>query len=82
MITETTNNDRKSMIQRPIRRHKRQPQDDKYFVLRNVLNIIFMLGAIVGAIFYFTADGNTVGTIIILAAMTFKIAECCFRFIH
>ena len=82
MTTETTHDDSLSMAQRPVRRHKRLPDDDKYFTLRNILNIIFMLGAIVGVIFYFTADDNTVGTIIILAAMTFKIAECCFRFIH
>lgn len=55
--------------------------EDKYFKIRNVLNIIFMLGAIAGmAIFYF--QDRTIGTIVILTAMAFKIAECCFRFIR
>ncbi len=63
-------------------RHRRSDKsEDKYFKIRNVLNIIFMLGAIAGmAIFYF--QDRTIGTIVILTAMAFKIAECCFRFIR
>ena len=63
-------------------RHRRpHKSEDKYFKIRNVLNIIFMLGAIAGmAIFYF--QDRTIGTIVILTAMAFKIAECCFRFIR
>lgn len=46
-----------------------------------MLNIIFIIGAIAGmAIFYF--HDRTMGTIVILTAMAFKIAECCFRFIR
>lgn len=58
------------------RKHRRP--DDRYLVLRNVLNIIFMLGAIVGVAVYMLAD-NSVGTIVILVAMAFKIVECVFR---
>ena len=63
-------------------RHRRPDKsEDKYFKIRNVLTIIFMLGAIAGmAIFYF--QDRTIGTIVILTAMAFKIAECCFRFIR
>lgn len=63
--------------------HHRQIEKstDKYLRIRNILNIIFMLGAIVGVAIYFFAN-ITVGTIIILAAMVFKIIECCIRFIH
>lgn len=57
-------------------RHKRA--DDQYFRLRNLLNIIFMLGAIAGVAVYMTAD-RTAGTIVILVAMLFKIVECVFR---
>lgn len=61
--------------------HRRAPQVDKYFKIRNILNIIFMLGAIVGmGVFYFY--DRTLGTIIIITAMAFKMAECCFRFIR
>lgn len=66
---------------RPARHHRRGPSEDKYFKIRNFLNIIFIIGAIVGmGVFYF--HDRTMGTIIILTAMAFKIAECCFRFIR
>lgn len=67
--------------QRPVRHHRRDASNDKYFRIRNILNIIFIIGAIVGmGIFYF--HDRTMGTIVILTAMAFKIAECCFRFIR
>ena len=49
--------------------------------LRNVLNIIFMLGAIIGVAIYLLGD-TTVGIIVILAAMSFKIVECSLRLIR
>lgn len=73
--------DESTGLERPHRFHRRPASEDKYFKIRNVLNIIFMLGAIVGMdVFYF--HSRTMGTIIILTAMAFKIAECCFRFIR
>lgn len=73
--------DESTGLERPHRFHRRPASEDKYFKIRNVLNIIFMLGAIVGmGVFYF--HNRTMGTIIILTAMAFKIAECCFRFIR
>lgn len=75
-IQETESND-----VRPIRHHHRDASNDKYFKIRNVLNIIFMIGAVVGmAVFYF--HNRTMGTIIIITAMVFKMAECCFRFLR
>lgn len=65
----------------PERHHRRRQQDDKYFKIRNILNIIFMIGAVAGMAVYFFKD-SVLGTIIILTAMAFKIAECCFRFIR
>lgn len=73
--------DESTGLEHPHRFHRRPASEDKYFKIRNVLNIIFMLGAIVGmGVFYF--HSRTMGTIIILTAMAFKIAECCFRFIR
>ena len=73
--------DESTGLERPHRFHRRPASEDKYFKIRNVLNIIFMLGAIVGmGVFYF--HSRTMSTIIILTAMAFKIAECCFRFIR
>ena len=46
--------------------------------IRNVLNIIFMIGAIAGVIYYLEVD-KTAGTLIILTAMCFKIAESSMR---
>ena len=75
-IQETEGND-----VRPMRHHRRDASNDKYFKIRNVLNIIFMIGAVVGmAVFYF--HNRTMGTIIIITAMVFKMAECCFRFLR
>ena len=62
-------------------RHKRSEQDntDKFLKIRNILNIIFMIGTIAGVIFYITSS-QTTGIIIIMSSMVFKIAECCLRF--
>lgn len=52
----------------------------QYPVLRNWLNAIFMVGALIGVVVFYWSD-NTVGTIIILASMVFKIIECGLRFL-
>ena len=49
--------------------------------LRNILNIIFMVGAVIGVGIYLLAD-TFVGTIVVLAAMCFKIVECSLRLIR
>lgn len=65
-----------------INRHRRPEEEkDRYFKLRNILNILFMLGAVTGMlVYYFSAQAT--GTIIILTAILFKVAECCLRFIR
>ena len=60
-------------------KNRREKVNDKYIVLRNILNIIFMVVALIGVVVYFFGNQNT-GTIIILIAMAFKIVECVFRF--
>lgn len=61
------------------RRRELDPNKDQFLMVRQILNLIFMIGAVVGVIIFLT--GNTVtGTIVILALMVFKIAECGFRF--
>lgn len=62
--------------------HHRKPDEqptDKLLPVRNILNLIFMAGAIVGVVLYFFTN-KTVGTVVILSAMVFKMAECCLRF--
>ena len=63
----------------PDRDQRRVPKErDKSFKLRNVLNIIFMIGAVVGCAVFYYSDHVT-GTIIILIAMAFKFVECALR---
>ncbi|MGI6242463.1 MAG: hypothetical protein ACOYJK_02820 [Prevotella sp.] len=66
-------------------RHRRRGEEnaphDSSLKLRNWLNAIFMIGAIVGILIYFFGD-QTIGTIVILAAMVFKIVEAALRFLH
>jgi hypothetical protein len=50
-------------------------------MIRNILNIIFMIGAVVGVLVLYFHD-KTIGTVIILVSMVFKMAECCFRLIR
>ena len=46
--------------------------------IRQVLNLIFMIVAVVGVIIYLK-DDQTKGTIVILTAMCFKMAEASMR---
>ncbi|MBF1403652.1 MAG: hypothetical protein HXN35_04160 [Prevotella histicola] len=71
-----------STVRRPDHRIHRQERKDRFLYIRQWLNIIFMLGAVIGVIVYFLADLTTTGTIIILVAMVFKIIECILRFIR
>ena len=68
--------------QYPQRRHRRPDKEqDQFLPIRNILNIIFIIGAVVGVSVYFFSD-NTIGTFIVLGAMVFKIAETILRFIR
>lgn len=55
--------------------------EDRFFKIRNILNIIFIIGAVAGILLYLYYS-KTIGTIIILMAMIFKIIECILRFIR
>jgi hypothetical protein len=64
------------------RRHRRPDKDqDQFWPIRNVLNIIFIIGAVIGVSVYFFAN-TTIGTFIVLGSMVFKIAETILRFIR
>ena len=66
---------------RPERRHKREVTD-RFLPIRQWLNIIFMLGAIVGVAIYFLSDNTTIGIIIILVSMVFTMVESILRIIR
>lgn len=62
-------------------RHRRRRGDrGKFFVLRNILNIIFIIGAIIGMVVYFFKNEEA-GIIIVLGAMAFKMCECVIRLV-
>ena len=58
-----------------LREHKKPVPHPR---LRNALNIIFMVAALTGVIWYFVSDHYT-GTIIVLTGMAFKFIELVIR---
>lgn len=65
--------------------HKRNEENDAprsktVFIIRQVLNIVFMIGAVVGALLYWYQPEPTTGILVIMTAMFFKMAECVLRF--
>ena len=65
--------------------HKRgeeaeEPRSKTVFVIRQVLNIIFIIGAVVGCILYWVQPEPTIGILVVMTAMFFKMAECVLRF--
>ncbi|WP_337569180.1 hypothetical protein [Hallella sp.] len=61
--------------------HRRRDEDapkNNHLRLRNVLNVIFMLLAIVGGAVYYWSD-QIVGAIIIMVAVVFKLVESAIR---
>ncbi|MBR5655951.1 MAG: hypothetical protein IKW98_04615 [Prevotella sp.] len=68
---------------RPFQHHS-HPDDqngDRFLKIRNILNAVFMIGAIIGIILYLTSS-HDVGVIVILVSMAFKAVECVLRFLH
>lgn len=59
---------------------RREEWQHKIKIIRNILNLIFMLMALAGVAYYVFAD-KYVGTIIILVAMAFKMVEASMRMI-
>lgn len=82
MTEQNMNEQNNESVAQPPRRNHRQPREqNRIDYIRQWLNIIFMLGAVVGVIFYFLSDSNT-GVIILLAAIVFKFVECVLRVIN
>lgn len=77
---QTAGGSGESLAVRPhhsVREHRRP---DPHRNLRQWLNLIFMVGAVAGVAVYWFSENTTLGIIIILCAMVFKMAECAFRF--
>lgn len=67
----------------PIRHHNHSDDQngDRFLKIRNILNAVFMVGAIIGIVLYLTSN-HDVGVIVILVSMAFKAVECVLRFLH
>ena len=50
----------------------------RFATLRQILNVLFMAGAVAGIIVYFNTSHH-IGTVIILISMIFKFIECVLR---
>lgn len=61
--------------------HLKTKRQLRLFKIRNVLNILFMVIAIVGVAIYFLSSHN-VGIYVILAACVLKFVECSLRLIR
>lgn len=55
--------------------------EDKTLKIRNVLNIIFMIVALIGVLYYLFAD-HQIGIYIILFSMIVKFAESTIRLLN
>ena len=82
-LSHTTNNEinENPLEESPVKRHHRKPEKErgKFFLLRQILNIVFMLVAVAGCVVYVKVD-NRMGAVIIIIGMAFKMAECALRF--
>lgn len=77
-----TENINESYAKRPQRKPLSERNDDRFKQIRQWLNIIFMLGAIIGVIVWYATDYSNIGIIIILASMVFKFIEAALRIIR
>jgi hypothetical protein len=52
---------------------------DKMFKVRNILNIIFMILAVVGLILWTQTEWQTPGIVILIVGVALKMVEVCLR---
>ena len=69
------------LARRPRHQMRREERsDNKMLPLRNILNLVFMLGAIAGVVTYYLGSAR-LGIIIVLVAMAVKMVEGAIRMI-
>ena len=72
-------NSQEPLAKRPERHHRRPDEvKDKFYKMRQIFNIIFIVGAIIGVAVYL--KNEAMGAVLIVMAMAFKMAECVIRF--
>lgn len=60
---------------------RKEGRSARLFKVRNVLNLVFMITAIIGVALYFVTS-HSVGTVVVLVACVIKFIECCLRLIR
>lgn len=58
-----------------------EQQHDRFFKIRQWLNTIFLIGAMIGVAIYFFYNSG-IGTMIILCSIVLKMGECCLRLLR
>ncbi len=81
MIQENEDKNQESYAVRPQHHHRRIEYSDRdnMFKVRNILNIAFMLLAVVGIILWYQMDDHTLAGIFLIIGVVLKIAEVCIR---
>jgi len=85
MVQEENKNVNESPTSYAVRPHHRQRRlidyngRDKMFKVRNTLNILFMILAVVGLILWTQTDLEVLSAVILLVGVILKIAEVCIR---
>lgn len=70
---------------RPRHRQRRlisYTKEDSMFRVRNILNIVFMLLAVIGIVLYMATDWRTAAYIVLLIGVVVKIVEVAIRLFH
>lgn len=78
--TDTDNNSESRLHRRPLERMS-YANKGRFFKIRNILNIVFILLAIVGMIVYFYSD-HFIGGAILIASIIIKFSESVLRIMH
>lgn len=84
MTQDIKNNDEKGYAIKPHHQLKNTKQKvDLLFKIRNILNLLFIIIAIIGVYLYLFSDkGETMASIILIIAVAFKISEVSLRIFH
>ncbi|PTL25136.1 mechanosensitive ion channel protein MscS [Prevotella sp. oral taxon 820] len=82
-MTQKNKQDHLGYAVRP--KHRLRNTDHKgnvIFKIRNILNIIFIVTAIVGACLYTMSSYQSIGSFVLIFAVTVKITEVSLRIFH
>jgi hypothetical protein len=77
---EKENNSTERKHRRPLEKMS-YANKGRFFKIRNILNLLFIILAVVGMIIYFSSD-HFIGAIILIIGVFIKLTESVLRLIH